>query len=157
MRRALTLIGLAIVIGVVSVAVAGDKHACTASAQDCLDKMMAKIKTKGWLGVETESLDNGRWQVTSVYPDSPAQAAGFKPGDVLVAMNGIELSEDNKAALKKAKHKLGPGSQVAYVVKRQGGKVKLTATLGEVPSAVAAEWIGKHMVDQHASIKLAAK
>ena len=157
MKKALTVIGLAVMIGVVSVAMAGDKHACTASTQECLNKMAAKIQAKGWLGVETDQLESGRWQVTSVYPDSPAEAAGFKKGDVLVAMNGIDLSDENKEALKKAKHALGPGSEVTYLVKRQGGKVKLTAQLGSVPTAVAAEWIGEHMVKDHAEIKLASK
>ena len=61
----------------VSVALAGDKHPCKAGTQECLDKMIAKIQAKGWLGVETEQLENGRWQITKVYDDSPAQAAGF--------------------------------------------------------------------------------
>ena len=157
MKKALSVIGLAVMIGVVSVAMAGDKQPCTADTQECLNKMMAKIQAKGWLGVETEQLENGRWQVTSVYPDSPAAAAGFTPGDVLVSMNGIDLSDDNKDALKKAKHSLGPGSDVTYVVKRQGGKVKLTAQLGSVPNAVAAEWVGEHMVSNHSDVKLASK
>lgn len=157
MRKVLVVIGVAVMIGVMSVAVAGDKHPCTAGTQECLDKMVAKFQAKGWLGVETEQLETGRWQVTSVYPDSPAAVAGFMPGDVLVAMNGIEISDENKDALKKAKHGLGPGSDVTYVVKRQGGKVTLAATLGSVPTAVAAEWIGGHMVANHSEIKLASK
>lgn len=157
MRKVIAVIGVAVVIGVVSIAVAGDKHPCTAGTQECLDKMIAKIQAKGWLGVDTEQLESGRWQVTSVYPDSPAAAAGFKPGDVLVAMNGIEMSDENKDALKKAKHGLGPGSDVTYVVKRQGGKVTLPATLGSVPPAVVAEWVGEHMVSNHSEIKLASK
>lgn len=157
MRKAIAVIGVAVMIGVVSVAMAGDKHACKGGTQECLDKMVAKIQAKGWLGVETEQLDNGRWQVTSVYPDSPAAAAGFKTGDVLVVMNGVEMSDENKDELKKVKHGLGPGSDVTYVVKRQGGKVKLAATLGSVPTAVAAEWIGNHMIANHSELKLASK
>ena len=67
------------------------------------------------------------------------------------------MSADNKEALKKAKHNLGPGSDVTYVVKRQGGKVKLAAQLGSVPPAVVAEWVGEHMVSDHSEIKLASK
>jgi C-terminal processing protease CtpA/Prc len=156
MRKALLIGCVVVLFGVVSVAVAGDKH-CKASTQECLNKMVAKIQQKGWLGVETDKADNGRWQVTKVYPDSPAAKAGFKSGDIFVSMNGVEMSKDNKEAYKKAKHAVGPGSDVTYVVKRQGGKVKLHAQLGNVPEAVLAEWVGEHMVKDHSTTKLASK
>jgi predicted metalloprotease with PDZ domain len=156
MRKVLLIGCVVVLFGAVSVAVAGDKH-CTASTQECLNKMVAKIQQKGWLGVETDKAGNGRWQVTKVYPDSPAAKAGFEAGDVLVSMNGVEMTADNKEALKKAKHAMGPGSDVTYVVKRQGGKVKLHAQLDHVPDAVVAEWVGKHMVADHSTTKLASK
>ena len=156
MRKALVIVGLAMLIGVTAVAVAGDKH-CNGTTQECLDKMVAKYQQKGWLGVETEKLDNGRSQITEVYPDSPAEKAGFKAGDVFLAVNGIEINDENMDALKKAKHAMGPGSDVTYTMKRQGGKVKLTAQLGNVPDAVLAEWVGGHMVKNHSTTKLASK
>ena len=156
MRRAFVIVGLALLIGVTAVAVAGDKH-CTGTTQECLDKMVVKIQQKGWLGVETEKLDNGRSQITKVYPDCPAEKAGFQKGDIFVAVNGIEINDENKEALKKAKYAMGPGSEVQYVMKRQGGKVKLTAQLGNVPNAVLAEWVGDHMVENHATHKVASK
>jgi S1-C subfamily serine protease len=157
MMKRTALIVLGIVIATASLAVAGDKHACTASTQDCLNKMVAKIQAKGWLGVETGEAENGRWAITKVYPDSPAAKAGFQEGDVFVSMNGVAMNHDNKQALKEAKANLGPGSQVSYVVSRKGGKVTLAASLDKVPDAVMAEWIGDHMVNDHAQIKLASK
>jgi len=156
MKKAFLIVGVAVLIGVATLAVAGDKH-CTGTSQECLDKMVAKIQQKGWLGVETEKLDNGRWEITKVYSDSPAQQAGFKPGDVFISMNGVEMTAENKEALSKVKHTLGPGSDVNYVVKRQGGKVKLAAHLDIVPNAVLAEWVGEHMVNDHSTTKLASK
>ena len=156
MRRAVVIVGLAMLIGVTAVVVAGDKH-CKGTTQECLDKMVAKYQQKGWLGVETEKLDNGRWEITKVYSDSPAEQAGFKPGDVFVSVNGVEMTTDNKEALSKIKHAMGPGSDVNYVVKRQGGKVKLAAHLGTVPDAVVAEWVGQHMVKDHTTTKMASK
>jgi predicted metalloprotease with PDZ domain len=136
---------------------AGDKHKCTASTQDCLDKMNAKLAKKAWLGIETEEVGGGHWAVTRVFAGSPAEKAGFKKGDVLLAINGVEMSADNKEALKKAKHDLVAGSKASYVVKRQGGKVKLHAMLGQVPPEMRAQWIGEHLVDQHSQIKMASK
>ena len=151
------LIVVSVVVAIASIAVAGDKHACTAGTQDCLNKMVAKMQAKGWLGVETEQADSGRWAVTKVYPDSPAAAAGFEEGDVFVSMNGVAMTDDNKQALKEAKANLGPGSKVSYVVSRKGGKVTLAASLGKVPETVLAQWVGEHMIKDHAQIKMASK
>jgi serine protease Do len=119
--------------------------------------MIAKYQQKGWLGVELDKADNGRWAVARVFPDSPAEKAGFKAGDVFVSVNGVEMSKDNKDALKKAKHSMTPGSRASYVVARQGSKVKLNAELGSVPTEVIAEWVGEHMIHDHTEMKLASK
>jgi S1-C subfamily serine protease len=119
--------------------------------------MIAKYQQKGWLGVETEKAEHGRWAITRVFPDSPAEKAGFKPGDIFVSVNGVEMSKENKEAMTKVKHTMTPGSQATYVVKRQGGKVKLNAELGSVPTTVLAEWVGEHMIKDHAQVKLASK
>ena len=158
MKR-LSLLFAIVVICAVAIpgAAGGDKHPCKASTQECLDKMIAKYQQKGWLGVETEKAEHGRWAITKVFPGSPAEKAGFKAGDVFVSVNGVEMSKENKEALTKAKHTMNPGSQATYVVKRQGGKVKLNAELGSVPTAVLAEWVGEHMVQGHADVKIAAK
>ena len=52
-------------------------------------------------------------------------AAGFQPGDALLAINGVELNEANKEAIMKTKKSLVAGSQVSYTVLRQGAKKTL--------------------------------
>jgi C-terminal processing protease CtpA/Prc len=149
-----------VVVLVVAVAVptvAGDKHNCSASTEDCLRKMTDKMQTKAWLGIETEETDSGHWAVKKVYLDSPAAQAGFKPGDVLIALNGVEMSEDNKEAYKKAAHQLVPGSKATYTVKSDGTKKQLEAQLGTVPREVMAQWVGEHMLDQHTQVRVASK
>jgi C-terminal processing protease CtpA/Prc len=138
--------------------VAGDKHKCTASTDDCLRKMQDKMETKAWLGIEKlRETDSGHWAVVKVHPNSPAEKAGFKTGDILLALNGTEMSESNKEAYKKAAHQLAPGSKATYTVKRDGAKKELVAQLGTVPREVMAQWVGEHMLDQHAQIRVASK
>jgi len=135
----------------------GEKHTCKASTDECLKKLQAKIQHSGWLGIEYQDDGDGRWQVKFVYQDSPAEKAGFTKGDILLAVNGVEMSKENKDAYKKAVHELGPGSKATYVVKRGGSKLKLSATLGTVPREVMAQWIGEHMLDDHLDVKMASK
>ena len=120
-------------------------------------QMQDKMQTKAWLGVETEETDSGHWAVAKVYPNSPAARAGFEVGDVLVALDGVEMSKANKEAYKKAAHQLAPGSKATYTVKRNGAKMQLEAQLGTVPREVMAEWIGEHMLDQHTEVRVASK
>lgn len=127
----------------------GGHHDCDKSAEECLNARAATYAKKGWLGIETEKNEHGGYTVTAVTADSPAAEAGFEPGDVLVAMNGIALKAENKEKLHAAKKGLAVGEQVSYTVKRRSGKAELTATLSQVPRTVLAQWVGEHMLEYH--------
>ena len=148
---------LAVVLIVAMPAMAGEKGKCAGSGEDCMKKMKAKYGEKAWLGIEYDTDDHGRWVVAEVYKGSPAEKAGFEAGDVLLAVNGAEYSKENKEELKAVFAKIEPGTHVQYVVKRQGGKVKLDATLGNVPKEVQAKWIQKHMESNHPEYQMASK
>ena len=138
-------------------AAAGDKAKCKGSGEDCLAKMKTKLAEKPWLGIEYETDEHGHWVVKKVYDGSPAQAAGFQKGDILLAMDGVKYSNDNKKELKAVYSKLEPGSSATYYVKRGEGKVKLEATLGTVPTEMQAKWINEHMEKYHPEMKMASK
>jgi S1-C subfamily serine protease len=128
---------------------------CNEDTENCLTAMVAKIESKGWLGIETEKADYG-YRITRVVDNSPAATYGLQEGDVLVALNGVRLSEDNKDELSKIKKSLGPGVQAKYTVKRDGGKAQVAVTLGTVPADVMAEWVGRHMIQHHAETQIAS-
>ncbi len=138
-------------------ALAGDTKACDGNAKDCMKKLQAKYEHMAWLGISYDEDDSGRWVVSAVEPNSPAQAAGFEKGDVMLAVNGEAYSKENKANLKAVYSKLEPGSQATYVVLRQGAKKKLTATLGKVPLELQKKWIAEHMKKNHPEMQMASK
>ena len=170
MRRfALSTLAMVVVLAGASAAFAGGENcrknakvaqagyeACESSAEECLSAMAAKIASKGWVGFETEKNTYGHYEVVRVEHGSPAEAAGFHSGDILVAMNGLDLYAEDKAELKRAKQSLVVGSAVSYTVKRDGTKKTLEVTLSKVPPRIMAQWIGEHMLDQHAHIEVAA-
>jgi len=149
-------LALVLLVGFAAASFAGGDHKCDKSAQDCLDKMASHMKAKGWLGIETEKTADGRYAVSAVTAGSPAEQAGFRAGDVLVALNGADLYAEDKTAVKKAKESLAPGSKVKYTVERSGEKTQIAATLAPVPEAVLAQWIGEHMLDQHSHVRVAS-
>jgi len=143
MKRATWIVALVCVAMAMPAAAGGDKKPCSGDPQDCAKKIQAKSQGMGWMGIEFDVDKKGHFKVTHVVPSSPAEAAGFEAGDVLLAINGAKVSTEDKTALKKMKS-LGPGAEVTYVVKRAGGKAELVATLGAVPDAVVAQWVDEH-------------
>jgi len=65
----------------------------------------------------------------TIIPDGPAEAAGIKPGDVILEVNGQKLSAMN--SLSTAISKYDPGVQITLKVLRSGTEYTLKATLGE--------------------------
>jgi hypothetical protein len=130
---------------------------CNYSTQDCLDHMAAKLKSSGWVGIELEKDDTtGVMTIQRVIPGSPAESAGLQPGDVLFALNGIEINDQNEDALKTAKKEWKPGQTVNYTLKRNGQERKATLTLAPMPADVLAKFIGQHMLE-HATTEVASK
>ena len=136
---------------------AAGEYRCTASAQDCLNHMALKLKTSGFVGVELDKNDTtGVLTVTKIIPDSPAQAAGIQPGDVLYALNGIEIAKASEEDLAKARKEWKPGQSVTYTIKRNGADRQVSLTLAPMPADIMARWIGMHMLE-HASVAVAEK
>lgn len=155
MKNLSWMLSLALLLGIGTVGLAGGNHKCEASTQECLNALAAKYASKGWLGIETDKTADGRYAVTEVVYGSPAAAAGFRPGDVLVAINGADPYAEDKAAIKAVRAKLGPGVKAKYTVERAGSKTQLVAILAEVPREVLAKWVGEHLLEQHTAVRVA--
>ena len=132
-------------------------HKCEASAQQCLDHMAAQFRGRGWVGIELDiNEETGVMSVTKVESRSPAAEAGFAEGDVLIALNGVRLDEVNKEKVYAAKERMTVGSTVTYTVDRDGRTQDLAVTLGQIPEAVLAKWIGRHMIEDHTDYEAVA-
>ena len=157
MTRRISWSAIAAFFALGAFAVAGEKGHCTTPTGDCVKAMYQHMSHAGWLGIETDKNEKGLVTIKAVVPDSPALAAGFQPGDVLLAINGVELKEANKEAIMKTKKSLVAGSQASYTVLRQGAKKTLSATLVAPPQSVLAQWIGEHVIAEHVGPQLASK
>ena len=96
--------------------------------------------TRGFLGVSLQDIDadlakqfnlpdqNGAL-VDDVLPDTPAEKAGLKSGDVIVAFNGKAISDVNSLQLLVSE--ADPGSAATLKLIRSGREKTLAMTLGE--------------------------
>lgn len=79
--------------------------------------------------------DTGAWISTdekggpAVLPDSPAEKAGLKPGDIIMEVNGIKIQD--KTTLISVIQKYKPGDKIGLRVFRDGKIIILTAVLDE--------------------------
>jgi C-terminal processing protease CtpA/Prc len=159
MRHSLILVAPLAMFALANAALAGgpdcEKHAknaaymdshkgCTASKEECL-KHMAEARNHGWLGIKYDNTEDGTSVVKDVVKGSPAEKAGFQSGDVLFALNGIEMNEANADRVKSAWKTLLPGSTVNYTVKRSGAAKDLTVTLGKMPDEIYEAMVAEHM------------
>lgn len=86
-----------------------------------LDKKLPKdagaLITKG---------ENGE---SAIFPDSPAEKAGLKEGDIVLEINGIKL--ENKNTLLSTVQKYKPGQKIGLKVQRGGKVIIFVVTLDE--------------------------
>lgn len=157
MKRVIGVLMVVMMMVMAAPAMAGDSSKCPASTQDCLNHMAKSLNNRGWVGIEMDDKGGaGMMIITKVIDGSPAQKAGFKVGDALVAVNGVAFSEGNEKQLKDIQYSMTPGNDFTYTVSRKGSKVDLDVELGTLPDDVKAQWIGNHMMD-HAELQMASK
>jgi len=100
--------------------------------------------TRGWLGVAIQEITPDLAEafgvkegvvVTRVIPGSPAEKAGIKPGDIIVAVNGEKVSNFRDLQLKIIK--LKPGTEATITVLRKGKKKDIKVVIGELKDSYA--------------------
>jgi len=89
-------------------------------------------RTRAWLGTIPDFVENaGGVKLSGVMPGSPAEEAGLRQGDVLVAMEGSEVAD--LAGLTALLQAHGAGETVAVTVLRDGERRVIAVTLRDRP------------------------
>lgn len=122
--------------------------------KQCVHKMAAKLKSKGFIGVELDhNKETHALTVTRVIEKTPAERAGIQKGDELYAVNGLTYSKENMDTVSKL---MKPDHQVTVTIKRNGVSKDLKVTLASMPEDTIAKYIGHHVMhhleqEKHAS------
>jgi S1-C subfamily serine protease len=100
------------------------------------DQLIASGKViesgRAYLGVRIATQFGGGVLVTSVERGGPADSAGIKPGDLIVAVNKTVVANTDELATVLAQIK--PGTTIPIEVLRNGRKLRLQVKVGELKS-----------------------
>ena len=114
------------------------------TARPIVDKLIAgKAIERGFLGVQMQpitdeiadslGLPHNRGELVRVVPPNlPAAAAGVRPGDIVLKVNGEAVTPDR--TLSGIVADLAPGTRIPIDVLRQGKPMTLTATVAKRPT-----------------------
>jgi C-terminal processing protease CtpA/Prc len=116
---------------------------CPLDVATCLE-MFARARERPWLGIEFENDSTGTPHVHNIVPDSPAEKAGVKPGDVIRRIDGQD-PRDWFAG----KSGWETSGQSACSVLRDGKVKDLKFEIRRMPEEMFARIVGVHMVEGH--------
>jgi S1-C subfamily serine protease len=90
---------------------------------------------RGWLGVSIAQDEKGRVEIVGVDEESPAELAKLGEGDIILKIEGKEMTNAQMLATEIRKRK--PGQDITLVIERDGKLTDVKAKLGEYPEAEA--------------------
>ena len=134
------------VVGINTAIIAGAQGIGFAIPINLAKVIIAQLKEKGkvvrgWLGVYIQELTpdlvkakklpvNRGVIITKVIPNSPAEKAGLKPGDVVIEFNGKRINHANDLTI--AVSTTPPGTKVKMKIIRNGRVKEIKVKLGEL-------------------------
>lgn len=137
------------VIGINTAIIASGQGIGFAIPSNMAENIISQIKagkkvSRGWIGVTIQNVDDNMAKalglpdasgamVNTVIEDEPADRAGIREGDVIIAIDGAAVA-DTSALLRMIAAK-APGSNATITVWRDGKKEDLSIQLGERASA----------------------
>lgn len=119
---------------VLSKAEAPSSGMAEATPVDIVKGVTAEIKEKGrvergWLGVSIDENEEGKVEVVAIEKESPAELAKLKEGDVILEIEGVEITTTKM--LSKEIRKRKPGKTINLKIERNGKVIDVKVKLGE--------------------------
>lgn len=147
LRKSLAILALAAAL---SSPLSGGEEKCGSTAKGCELQIREMLKGRNYLGIRFEQARFGI-MIREVVPGSPAARAGFREDDLILALNGRDMSRADARRFKqflqeaRAKHE----GRMNVLVSRYGQVRRIHATLGEMPKDQIDKIVLAHMKEAH--------
>ncbi|HVR44930.1 MAG TPA: PDZ domain-containing protein [Thermoanaerobaculia bacterium] len=148
MLRHLALLS-AIVLSLAATSAEGGEK-CSAHAKECERQIREMLKGRLYLGVKYEQTRYGI-AIRSVVEGSPAERGGFRKDDMIVALNGRDMSRADTKRLKELLQEARDRNEgkLTLVVTRYGQFRRIHVQLGEMPEEHIDAVVAAHLREAH--------
>ncbi len=106
----------------------GERYTVVLPMRRMAGRMQAAQQSGPWLGVYLDDNEDGP-VITHTYPQSPAQRAGLRPGDVVVQIDGEDVT-DSEEVMRRIED-FRAHDQLRLTILRNDREREITATLGD--------------------------
>ncbi|MFN2442978.1 MAG: PDZ domain-containing protein [Thermoanaerobaculia bacterium] len=123
---------------------------CSAPARECAIQIREMLEGQSFLGVRLERTSLGVI-VRAVIPGSPAERGGFRNDDLLVAINGRDVSRNDIRQVKRLLQEAADKNdgRLNIVVTRYGEVRRVLAEMGKMPEEYIRKAIQAHLQEAH--------
>ncbi len=117
----------------------GDSKATAAASKSSCSSSKTSA-SNAWAGAWLERSASGTITVADIAKNSPAQKAGLKTGDIVLAVNGYDLADKKSREMCESKAECSVGSAVTYKVQRGKSVKQMKVTLEKMPADAASRF-----------------
>ncbi|HXI14025.1 MAG TPA: PDZ domain-containing protein [Thermoanaerobaculia bacterium] len=143
----LTALLMALMINGAAVS-AGEPKRCSADAKACERAIREMLVGQKYLGVELINSPQGV-TVKSVMPDSPAQSARLRAGDIVLVLEGHDLSSLQVREIKKYIEEAKKRGKVMMITRRNGTLTRTDIRFAVMQKKHIDKIVAAHMKESH--------
>ncbi|HEY0159743.1 MAG TPA: PDZ domain-containing protein [Thermoanaerobaculia bacterium] len=133
---------------VVAATIAAEGPKCNGTARECEQKIRHLVSGRRYFGATVQDRNPGL-VVNSVHPNSPAERAGLKPGDQLIALNGRSLREASGREFKQLIADARSTGRIWMLISRHGAITKIETRLEPYTKEQVAKMVALHLTMTH--------
>ncbi|HEX7705030.1 MAG TPA: PDZ domain-containing protein [Thermoanaerobaculia bacterium] len=137
-----------IVAVIAAATLSAEEPKCSAAARECDHQIRQMLRGRRFLGVTVEERAPGL-MIKAVVANSPAERAGLRAGDRLIAINGKSLTQASTRDFKQTVAEARDTGRLWMIISRGGVYAKVETRLEPYTKEQIARIVAAHLLESH--------